>query len=330
MTSDRLPRPNPQNAFDVVVKTRRIRALQPRHLGALVLDTFNEWSADNAGRLGAALAYYTLFSIAPILVVVLGIVGLVYGSSAAQGQVTSWLQRLLGSEGARAAEFMLARGSNSTGGLVATVLGVIGLFLGASAAVNELRNSLNIVWKVSSRTPRTAGVAAAIRDMFSARLYAFAIVFGAGVVCAFGVVAATLIAAVGAHLGSALPLPELALQAMSFTVAVALTTTMFTLVYKIVPDASVSWCDAVIGAMVTAFLFNLGGVLLSMFVGKTVASVYGAAGSVIALLLWVYYSAQVFFFGAELTRIFANRFGGHVIPRPLMWRNVLRRPMHPA
>jgi membrane protein len=105
---------------------------------------------------------------------------------------------------------------------------------------------------------------------------------------------------------------------------------MFTLVYKTVPDACVSWGDAVIGAMVTALLFNLGGVLLSMFVGKMAVSVYGAAGSVIALLLWVYYSAQLFFFGAELTRIFANRFGGRVIPRPHVWRNVLRHPMHPA
>jgi len=330
MTSDHSPQPDPQHAFDVVRQVRRLCALEPRHLGALLLDTFNEWSADSAGRLGAALAYYTLFSIAPILVVVQGIVGLVYGTSAAQGHIAPWLQRFLGSEGARAAQFMLAQASSPTKGLVAALVGVVSLFLGASAVVNELRNSLNIVWRVSSCATQTTSVFAAIRDMFSARLYAFGIVFGAGVVSVFGVVAATLIAAVGAHFHSSLPLPELILQAVSFLVAVALTTTMFTLVYKIVPDACVSWGDAVIGALATAFLFHLGGVLLSMFVGKTVASVYGAEGSLIALLLWVYYSAQVFLFGAELTRIFANRFGGHVIPRPHVWRHVLRRPMQPA
>jgi membrane protein len=330
MTSDHLPQSDPQHAFDVVRQMRRLCALEPRHLGTLVLDTFNEWSADNAGRLGAALAYYTLFSIAPILIVVMGVVGLVYGPSAAQGQIAPWLEQFLGSEGARAAQFMVARASSPAGGVLATVVGIVSLFLGASAVVNELRNSLNIVWRVSSPATQTTDVLAAIRDLFSARLYAFAVVFGAGVVSVFGIFAATLIAALGAHFRAWLPLPEAVLQAVSFIVAMALTTTMFTLVYKTVPDASISWGDAVIGAMVTALLFNLGGVLLSMFVGKTAASVYGAAGSVIALLVWVYYSAQVFFFGAELTRIFANRFGGRVIPRPHMWRSVLRQPMHPV
>jgi len=330
MTSDHLPQPDPQLAFDVARQVRRICALQPRHMGSLLLDSFNEWSADNAGQLGAALAYYALFSIAPILVVVMGIVGLIYGPSAAQGRIAPWLEQFVGSEGARAAQFMLAQASSPTDGIIATVVGIISLFLGASAVVNDLRNSLNVIWKVNSCTTQTTDVLAAIRDLFSARLYAFVIVFGAGVVSVFVVVAAALIAAVGAHFRASLPLPELVLQALSFIVAMALTTTMFTLVYKTVPDASVSWGDAVIGAMVTALLFNLGGVLLSMFVGKMAASVYGAAGSVIALLLWVYYSAQLFFFGAELTRIFANRFGGRVIPRPHVWRNVLRRPVHPA
>jgi membrane protein len=297
-------------------------------MGSLLLDAFNAWSADNAGHLGAALAYYALFSIAPILVVVMGIVGLVYGPSAAQGRIAPWLTQFLGSEGARAAQFMVAQASSPADGIIATVAGFFGLFLGASAVVNDLRNSLNVIWKVNACTTQTTSVLAAIRDMFSARLYAFVIVFGAGVVSVFVVLTAAVIAAAGAHFHASLPLPELALQSLSFIVAMALTTTMFTLVYKTVPDATVSWGDAVIGATVTALLFNLGGVLLSMLVGKMADSVYGAAGSLIALLLWVYYSAQLFFFGAELTRIFANRFGGRVIPRPHLWRNVLRRPMH--
>src|SRR5262245_26963347 len=139
MASD-LPQSNPQQAFDVVKQVRRCCALQPRHLGSLLLDTFNEWSADNAGRLGAALAYYTLFSIAPVLIVVMGIVGLVYGPAAAQGQIAPWLERFLGSEGARAAQFMLARASSPGGGIAETVVGIVSLFLGALSVVIELRN----------------------------------------------------------------------------------------------------------------------------------------------------------------------------------------------
>src|SRR5262252_6142316 len=177
MTRDDLPQPDPQQAFDVARQVRRLRALQPRQMGSLLLDTFNEWSADNAGHLGAALAYYALFSITPILVVVMGIVGLVYGPSAAQGRMAPWLGQFLGSEGARAAQFMVAQASSPADGIIATVVGIIGIFLGASAVVNDLRNSLNVIWKVSSCTTQTTSVLAAIRDVCSARLYAFVIVF---------------------------------------------------------------------------------------------------------------------------------------------------------
>src|SRR5262249_4083768 len=230
MNSDHAPQPDPQLAFDVARQVRRVRALQPRQMGSLLLDAFNAWSADNAGHLGAALAYYALFSIAPILVVVMGIVGLVYGPSAAQGRIAPWLAQFLGSEGARAAQFMVAQASSPTDGIIATVVGILSLFLGASAVVNDLRNSLNVILEVNSCTTETTGVLPAIRDMFSARLYAFLIVFGAGVVSVFVVVAAAVIAAVGAHFRAWLPLPELVLQTLSFIVAMALTTTMFTLV----------------------------------------------------------------------------------------------------
>lgn len=305
--------PEGQRAFDVARQMRRFCALEPRHLGQLLLDTLNEWGADNGGRLGAALAYYTLFSIAPILVVVTGVVGLVYGPAAAQGLIAPWLEQFLGSEGARTAQFMLAHASSPTGGIVTTIAGIVSLFLGASAVVNELRNSLNTVWRLGVGTTQTS-MFTAIRDVFSARLYAFAIVFGAGVVSVLAVFATTLIAAAGAHFRAWLPLPEPALEAMSFVAALIQTTMVFALVYKTVPDGSVAWGDAVIGAMVTALLFNLGGMLLSMFIGKTAASVYGAAGSVMVMLIWVYYSAQVFLFGAGLTRLFANQYGGRVIP----------------
>jgi len=304
-----------QRAYGVVRQFRAFCALRPRRIGTLLIDAFNEWSADNAARLGAALSYYTLFSIAPILVVTVGIVGLVYGPAAAQGQIAPWLERLLGAEGARAAQFMLAHASSPTGGILATVFGFLTLFLGASSVVNELRSSLNLVWKVGADPTQTMSIPAAIREMFTARLYAFAIILGAGGLIIFSMAASTIIAAASKYLGG-LPVPEVALQLVNFLFTLAVSTVMFALVYKLVPDASLAWGDAAMGALVTALLFNVGGMGLSLYLGKTMGSgsVYGTAGSVIAMLLWVYYSAQVFLFGAELTRLFANQCGGHIVP----------------
>lgn len=305
-----------QRAFGVLRQFGAFCALRPRRIGKLLYDAFNEWSADNASRLGAALSYYTLFSIAPILVVTVGIVGLVYGPSAAQGQISPWLERLLGPEGARTAQFLLSHASSPAGGILATVIGAMSLVLGASSVVNELRSSLNIVWKVGADPTQSMSVGTAVREMFTARLYAFGIVLGAGVLIILSMAASTVVAAASTYLHG-LPIPEIALQALNFLIALAILTTMFTLVYKTVPDARLAWGDAAMGALVTALLFNIGGMLLSLFIGKTAGagSVYGTAGGVIALLLWVYYSAQVFLFGAEVTRLFANQCGGRIIPR---------------
>jgi membrane protein len=282
----------------------------------LLYEAFNEWSADNAGRLGAALAYYTLFSIAPILVVTVAIVGMVYGPAAARGQIAPWLQRLVGYDGARAAELLLSQASNPAGGIVATIVGLLSLFLGASSVVNELRSSLNIVWKVGPDPTQSMSVATAIKEMFTARIYAFAIVLGAGLLIILSIATTAIVAGAGAYLGR-LPVPEIVLHLVNFLIGLAITTVMFALVYKFVPDARLAWGDAIVGGLVTGLLFNLGGMLISLFIGKTAGSgsVYGTAGSVIAMLLWVYYSAQVFLFGAELTRLFANQCGGRILPR---------------
>lgn len=317
--------PDAQREFRVWGQMRKFCALQPKHLKSLLLDAFNDWQAHNAGRLGAALSYYTLFSIAPILVVTVGIVGLVYGPTAAQGQLSPWLERLLGYQGAQAAQFLLSRASSISGGVLATTLGVLSLVLGASSVVNELRNSLNIVWKIddcsNASTQQGVSMWQAIRDMFTARLYAFAIVLGAGALIILTMAATTIVAAAGKYV-QVMPVPEIGLQAFNFLLGLGLMTAMFAIVYKMLPDAYVAWGDAATGGLVTALLFNLGGILLSTFVGKTAGSVYGTAGSVIALLLWVYYSAQVFLFGAELTRIFANQYGGGIIPHRRSWPHV--------
>jgi len=307
---------DPQRAFGVVRQVLAFCALRPRRIGTLLYEAFNEWQADNAARLGAALSYYTLFSIAPILVVTVAIVGMVYGPAAAQGQISPWLERLLGSEGAQAAQFLLSHASNPAGGVVATIVGVISLFLGASSVVNELRSQLNVVWKVGPDPTQTMSVSTALREMFTARLYAFLVVLGAGLLIVLSVAATTFVAAAGGFVGT-LPVPAFVLQIVNFLIGLAIISFMFTLVYKLVPDARLSWGDAAIGGLVTGLLFNIGGMLMSNLLGKSAGSgsVYGTAGSVIGLLLWVYYSAQVFLFGAELTRLFANSCGGKILPR---------------
>jgi len=303
-----------QEAYGIGRAIRMLFALRPRQLGSLLWTAYGDWSSQGVARHGAALAYFTLFSIAPVLVVVTGIVGLFIGQAAAQGQVAPWLERLLSREGAQAAELMLRQAATPVGGIATTAIGLVTLFLGTSALVNELRHSLNVVWRIPEPPSESKGILAAMHGMLSDRAYAFVIVVGAGLLVLASLVVNTTVTAAAAYFGDWLPVPAAGLQTVNFIVAFGLLTTMFTLVYKTIPDADVAWGDAWVGALVTALLFDLGTMALSLFLGTAAgASVYGTAASVLALLMWVYYSAQVFFFGAEVTRIFADTYGGRII-----------------
>jgi membrane protein len=223
---------------------------------------------------------------------------------------------------------MLKQVATPAGGVVATISGVLTLFLGTTFLISELRHSLNVVWRVEQPPSPETGIIESVRTMVSDRLYAFLIVVGAGLLVLASLIVNTTVAVAATHFEGSLPLPATLLQMMNFIVSFWLTTTLFTLVYKTIPDAHVAWGDACVGALVTAFLFNAGTMALSMFLGTAGgASVYGTAASVLALLMWVYYSAQVFFFGAEVTRIFANEYGARIVPhhRSLggLWRRRL-------
>ena len=325
--NDESPVVHAQRAFGVLCQFCVLCTLKPSEIGSLFLRTYNDWSNDSGTRLGAALAYYTLFSIAPILIVVTGVAGLFVSQAVARGHIAPWLDRLLSPEGAQAAELMLSQFENPTGGIVATLGGLVTLFLGTSALVSELRQSLNLVWRVNDPS-QDMTLLQAVREMVSDRLYAVLVVVGAGVLVILSLLVSTAVAAVGTYVQGWLPLPEALLQTINFIMAFILTTAMFAMVYKVVPDAHVAWGDACVGAALTAILFNVGGILLSVFVGKAAVSVYGTAASVLALLLWVFYSAQVFFLGAELTRIFANQYGGGIVPRHRSMSGRLPREPH--
>jgi membrane protein len=288
--------------------------MQPRRIGTLLMQAYSDWSADGATRLGAALAYYTLFSIAPLLIVIIGIAGFFVGRAAAQAELLPWLQRFLSPDGASAAELMLRQHVSPAGGIITAVLGFATLFLATSAFVNELRASLNLVWRVPTSSSDGTGILVTLRTMLTDRIYGFLVAVGGGLLILLSLGINTAISIAGAYFHGALPLPAAVLHALNFLVTFLVMSGVFTLVYKTLPDAYVAWGDAWVGAVATALLFNLGSIVLAVFVTQTSASPYGTAASVLALLAWVYYSAQVFFFGAELTRIFATRHGGGIVP----------------
>jgi membrane protein len=315
-----------QRAYGLRRQFHALCALRSREIAAVLTTTYTDWSNDGVARLGAALAYFTLFSVAPVLIVVTGVVGLFIGQAAASGQVAPWLERFLSPKGAEAAQLMLKQAATPTGGIVTTIGGVLTLFLGTSALVNELRHSLNVVWRVQEPASQETGLVASIRAMAGDRLYGFLIVVGAGLLVLASLAVNTTVTATATYFHAWLPIPAPVLHIINFVVSFAVMTAVFALVYKTVPDAHVAWGDAGVGALVTAFLFSTGTMALSIFLGTTGSgSIYGTAASVLAMLLWVYYSAQVFFFGAELTRIFANTYGAHIIPHHRSLREFWRR-----
>jgi len=322
ITNDQAAPVKAQRRFSVGHQFRAICRMDPRKLGTLLIQTYSDWSADGATRLGAALAYYTLFSIAPLLIVIIGIAGFFIGRAAAQAEVSPWLQRFLSPEGARAAELMLQQHVSPAGGIITTLLGFVTLFLATSAFVNELRQSLNLVWRVQAPPSSATGMFGTLRTLLTDRVYGFLIAVGAAVLILLSLAINAAIGIAGSYFHGALPLPAAVLHLINFLVTFLVMTAMFTVVYKTLPDAHVAWGDAWVGAVVTALLFDLGSFVLSTFVTQSGASPYGTAASVLALLAWVYYSAQVFFFGAELTRIFAITHGGGIVP---MHRSIGRR-----
>ncbi len=317
--------PAAQARYGIARQWRRLRSLDARGVGTLLLRSFEDWSSDGATRLGAALAYYTLFSIAPLLILVTGIAGIVVGREAAQAELTPWLQRFLSVEGAQAAELMLKQRVTTGGGWVASITGVAMLVLTTSAFVGELRQSLNLVWRVQAPPSAGSGLLAAARSMVSERAYAFAIAVGAALLLLMSFGVNTAVAVTAAHFDRVLPMPASLLHVLNFVVTFLVLSGAFTLIYKTVPDAHVAWGDAWVGSLATALLFDIGSLVLSVFIGTASTSPYGTAASVLALLSWVYYSAQVFFFGAELTRNFATAHGGGIAPM----HRALHRPRLP-
>ena len=275
----------------------------------LLLESFEEWSRHKGARLGAALAFYTLLSLTPLLLVVVSIGGLAFGKQAAEGQVIAQIENLVGPQGAMAISAVLHGSHNTTHGLIATILGLITLLFGASGVLMELRDALNTVWDVPpSQTSGLRSILQILKD----RLFSFALVLSIGFLLLVSLVVNAWIAALGRYFSAVLPVPEFVLEAANLLVSFAVITGLFATIYKVLPDVRIEWRDVLLGGAVTSLLFTMGKFLIGLYLGKaSFASTYGAAASVVILIVWVYYSGQIFFLGAEFTKVFARRYGSY-------------------
>ena len=275
--------------------------------------TYQGWKEDKASRLSAALAYYTIFSLAPLLIIVIAITGLFWQKDIVQSQVMNQIQSLVGVQGATFVSDLLASASNPAKGITATIFGIITLLFGALGVFNELHNALNTIWEVEEE--ETKGFLQAVKKILFNRLLSFTMILGIGFLLLVSLVISTGLSAVQQTIGNAIPLSEILLQAVNLVISIGAITVLFALIYKFLPDAEIAWRDVWLGAFVTAVMFSLGKLLIGLYLGNSaVASSFGAAGSLVLLLVWIYYSAQILFFGAEFTEVYANNYGSKIVP----------------
>ncbi len=275
----------------------------------LLKETFAEWTEDKVSRLAAALAYFTIFSIAPLLIIAISVAAIFFGEEAARGQIVGQIQGLMGQEGASAIESMIANANQMEGGVISTIIGIVILLFGASGVFGQLQDALNTIWEVAPRPGQ--GVMTFLRSRFLS--------FGMVLVIAFLLLVSLVISAaivgVSSYMTEVAPAMGVLWEGINFLVSFGVITLLFALIYRVLPDVRIAWGDVWIGAAVTALLFTIGRTLIGLYLGNAaVGSAYGAAGSLVVLLIWIFYSAQILLFGAEFTQVYARRYGSHIRP----------------
>ncbi len=259
------------------------------------------WYSDNVPRLGASLSYYTLFSFAPILVIVIAVAGAAFGAEAVRGEVARQLTGLVGATGAKAIQDLIKNAHEPKIGTIASVVGVVTFLLGATGAFLELEAALNDIWKVKART-----AALGFKGMVLQRFLSFGLVLAVGFLLLASLVVSAGLAAINTYMSGLLPLAPVVWQIVNVVVSLLVITLLFALIYKVLPNVPLDWADVWIGGVVTAALFELGKIAIGLYLGhSSVASSYGAAGSLVVLLAWIYYTSQVVLLGAEFTKAYA-------------------------
>jgi membrane protein len=279
---------------------------------SLIKKSVVSWRNDRASSMGGALAYYTLFSLAPVLIIVIAVAGFFLGPEAARGELLAQLEGLLGDAGAAAVQGLLESASEPEEGIFATVSSVVLLIVGATTVFAELQSDLDRIWRAETKP------SGGIRALLRARLLSFGMILVLGFLLLVSLVVSAALAAVGKWWGGWFGDWALLLETLNFAVAFATTTGLFAVIYKLLPRVDIAWHDVWVGAGVTALLFTIGKVLIGLYIGRSgIASGFGAAGSFVVLLVWVYYSTQIFLLGAEFTWVYAHEHGSRAgKPRP--------------
>jgi len=275
-----------------------------KSLWPLVKESVSQWSDDYAPSMGAALAYYTVFSIAPLIVIAVAVAGFVFGAEAARGEIFAQLRGVMGDDGAAAVQGLVKSAGEPGKGTFAAIVGVVTLLLGATTVFGELQSDLDRIWDVPKSTE------SGIRALLRGRLLSFGMILGIGFMLLVSLVLSAALSALARFWDSWFEGWEFVLQAVNFLVSFGIITGLFAMIYKLLPRCRIEWRDVWIGAMVTSLLFSIGKLLIGLYIGKSsVASGFGAAGSLVIVLLWVYYSSQIFLLGAEFTKTYAHRHG---------------------
>lgn len=263
------------------------------------------WLDDYAPSMGAAIAYYTLFSIAPLLIIAIAVAGLFFGEEAARGEIVSQIRDLIGQEGAVAVQALLKSAKEPAKDVVATLISLATLAIGATTVFAELQSALDRIWRVPAPARENS-----VWVLLRSRLLSFGLVLGLGFLLLVSLVLSAVIAVFGKWSSGLFEGREALLHAINFAISFTITTSLFAMIYKYMPRARIAWRDVLVGAAVTGLLFELGKILIGLYLGKTgVASGFGAAGSLVVLLMWVYFSAQIFLLGAEFTWEYAHAYG---------------------
>lgn len=287
-----------------LVETHSVQSLAPSaRVRRLLTETIEGFIGDDAFSRGASIAYFTLFSLAPVLLLVIAVAGLVFGQEAAEGAVVEQLSGLMGRETAEAMQAMIRSASDRMTGLVATVIGLFTILLAASGVFGEVQAALNAIWKAQ---PRSSTMSRLVR----ARLASFGLVITLGFVLMVSLALSAALTAMAKFLEYSFPAAEAAVQAVDLLISVVLISGLFAIMYKVLPDTPIRWRDVAVGALAATGLFEGGKYLIALYIGQSnVASSFGAAGALIVLLLWIFYSAQIFLLGAEFTRAWTHVYG---------------------
>jgi membrane protein len=284
--------------------------MQRKSIWQFLKTTINEWVEAEPFQLAAALSYYTLFSLAPLLLIAIGVAGFVFGREAAQNQIVETLQGMIGQDSAQTVQEMIqASNEQPKTGILSTIIGFVALLFGAGGVVGQLQTSLNKIWEVTPKPGQ--GIWGFLRQRF----FSFAMVLAIGFLLLVSLVVTAVLSSFTAMISSFLGDATFVAHAIDILVSFGFVTLLFALIYKYVPDVEIQWRDVWVGAALTSILFTIGKYLIGLYIGTSgVSSTFGAAGSLITILVWVYYSSLIFFLGAEFTRVYATQYGSGVAP----------------